>query len=92
MKKLIDHYKEWVEKGRLPKEGLCESIPRKYSKSLYLFEPTLNDAINLEKLDLSRTFWGSGLSVFDKHFDKCHGLTPLRETIILLICAMHDEI
>jgi hypothetical protein len=92
MKKLIDHYKEWVEKERLPKTGLCNSIPRKYSKSLGLFAPTLNDEINLAKLDLSCTFWGSGLSVFDEHFDKCHELTPLRETIILLICAMHDEI
>jgi hypothetical protein len=90
MKKIIDHYKEWVEKGRLPKNGLCFSVPNKYKDSLYLFVPTDDDLDELVKLGISGFYWASGLTIFD--LNKKQALTPLRETIILLICAMHDEI
>jgi hypothetical protein len=90
MKKLIDHYKEWDKEGQLPDYGLCDSIPSEYEKSLLLFKPTDAELDELESLRMAVFFWASGLSVFD--VNKCRALTPLRETIILLICAMHDEI
>ena len=90
MKKLIDHYKEWDKKGELPKNGICFSIPDEYEGSLLLFEPTRDELIQLSSLGMSWCYWGSGLGMFD--LNKGKALTPLRETIILLICAMHDEI
>ena len=90
MKKLIDHYKEWLEKGELPKFGLCHSVPNEYKKSLLLFEPTLYELNEAIDCGMSGLYWASGLTIFDPN--KRQALTPLRETIILLICAMHDEI
>jgi hypothetical protein len=90
MKTLIEHYKEWVEKGGLPKWGLCNSVPKKYKKSLLLFEPTLYELNEVIDSGMSGLYWASGLTMFD--LNKKQALTPLRETIILLICAMHDEI
>jgi hypothetical protein len=90
MKKLIDHYKEWLEKGELPVHGLCLSVPNEYKESLYLFVPTDDELNELVELGISGLYWASGLGMFDPN--KLDALTPLRETIILLICAMHDEI
>jgi hypothetical protein len=90
MKKLIEHYKEWAEEGQLPDYGLCNSVPSEYEKSLLLFKPTDDELDELACLRMAVFFWASGLRIFDKN--KKQALTPLRETIILLICAMHDEI
>jgi hypothetical protein len=90
MKKLIEHYKEWLEKGQLPKFGLCNSVPKKYKDSLYLFAPTFDELDELACSGISGFYWASGLKILDEN--KKQALTPLRETIILLICAMHDEI
>ena len=90
MKKLIDHYEEWDKNGKLPKNGLCFSVPSEYNESLLLFEPTKDELIELASCGMSWCYWGSGLNMFDSTKEKA--LTPLRETIILLICAMHDEI
>ena len=90
MKKLIDHYKEWIEKGGLPDYGLCNSVPSKYENSLLLFKPTDAELNELECLRMAVFFWASGLTISD--LNKKQALTPLRETIILLICAMHYEI
>jgi hypothetical protein len=90
MKKLIDHYKEWIEECKLPKFGLCHSVPKEYKKSLYLFVPTDDELDELASFGISGFYWASGLRMFDPN--KRDALTPLRETIILLICAMHDEI
>ena len=90
MKKLIEHYKEWIEKGKLPKFGLCNSVPDEYIESLLLFKPTDDELNELKILGMSWGYWASGLWVVDPN--KLDTLTPLRETIILLICAMHDEI
>jgi len=90
MKKLIDHYKEWDKEGQLPDDGLCYSIPDEYKKSLRLFKPTEKELRKLTEWGLSPFYWASGLGWFD--LNRYRSLTPLRETIILLICAMHDEI
>ncbi len=90
MKKLIEHYKEWLEEGQLPKHGLCKSVPNEYKDSLCLFMPTDAEINELSYHGMSGLYWGSGLGLFD--MNKYNAVTPLRETIILLICAMHDEI
>ena len=90
MKKLIERYKEWANEGQLPRYGLCGSVPNEYKGSLRLFEPTDDELDGLANLGISGFYWASGLGMFDPN--KKQALTPLRETIILLICAMHDEI
>ena len=90
MKKLIEHYEVWLENKQLPKFGLCGSVTKEYKKSLYLFVPTDDELDELSELGLSGFYWASGLRISD--LNKSQALTPLRETIILLICAMHDEI
>ena len=89
--KLIKLHKQWVKKGELPEFGLCDSIPSKYENILELLTPTEDDFKQLRKNGLCTNFWGSGLDVY-VFWDKFVAYTPLRETIVLLICAMHDEI
>ena len=92
MKKLIDHYKKWVEKGELNEAGLCNSIPAEYLKDLRLFTPTDCDFKILRDNGMSTLYWAHGVGIYGPAIKKRFALTPLRETIILLICAMHDEI
>lgn len=83
--KLIDLYKKWMKAGKLPDSGLCFSVPEQYSEYLKLFHPT-----NEEKTEHKTPFlyWASegdgGYSYFD--------FNPTRQTIVLLICAMCDEL
>jgi hypothetical protein len=92
MKKLIEHYKKWAENGQLPSSGLCGSISFKYDSAFELIKPTDIEKETLRENKLSSLYWGSGLPVAAEYNEKRWALTPLRETIILLICAMHDEI
>lgn len=89
--KLIKLHEEWSEKGKLPNIGLCSSTPSKYRNTLGLLKPTMDDFKQLDKNGLCTNFWGSGLNAYD-FWDKFVAYTPLRQTIVLLICAMHDEI
>jgi len=88
--KLIDLYKEWMETGKLPDWGLCNSIPKEYWETLDLFEPSQDEESQLDYEGLSWNYWASGLPT--NHKDEKYGFTPLRQTIVLLICAMKDEI
>lgn len=93
--KLIDLYKEWMKKGTMTKEGrllfgLCLELPFEYSASLELLTPTIEDYKSLSNDGFCTVYWGSGLPV--DHKDEMSAFTPLRQTIVLLICAMHDEL
>lgn len=90
MKKLIELHKQWGKKGGLPATGLCGSIPSKYENTFELLNPTKDDYGKLANKRFSLNWWGSGLNRDDKK--KYYTYTPLRQTIVLLICAMHDEI
>jgi hypothetical protein len=88
--KLIELYKEWMETGVMPDSGLCPSIPTKYKIYLNLFKPEPSENILLMQENLSVGYWASGLDVYDN--GKYDSFTDLRQTIVLLICAMNDEI
>lgn len=88
---LKQEYEKWMENGRLPKGGLCNSLMgTKYRNTLKLFGPSCEELYELFKEDLSNIFWGSGLSLNDN--DRHIKFTPLRQTIVLLILAMHNEL
>ena len=89
-KKLIDLYKEWMKTGMMTEDGLCICMPDEYEKPFRLLYPTREDKIELLITHLSDGFWASGLSREDDN--KYATFTPLRQTIVLLICAMCDEL
>lgn len=91
MTRLIDLYKEWMEKGRLPNGGLCVSLNCEYEDSLKeYFYPTPTEFKSLSHEGYEPTYWASGLP--SDHKDEYCGFTPLRQTIVLLICAIHNEL
>lgn len=88
--KLIELYRIWMTTGHLPKLGLCNSIPIEYRKTFYLLAPLHDDKVGLLIDSGSQTYWGSGLPCDHKLEET--GFTPLRQTIVLLICAIHNEL
>jgi len=91
-KKLIDLYKEWMETEDLSGDGLCSSLPKHYLESFEHFSPSQQEIHELGNQMFSTLYWGSGLKCYD-HIDlRARKFTPLRQTIVLLICAMHDEL
>lgn len=92
--KLIDLHKEWCEKGELHGNGLCNSVPDEYRDLLESLAPTDNDLEVLYKENMPPILWGYFVS-YGKCFDirkRMREYTPLRQTIVLLICAMKNEI
>jgi hypothetical protein len=90
--KLIDLYYQWMEKGRIPRDGLCNSIPSKYDLILDLFKPDELERLDMRLNGLSDAFWASGLSDRESYYLLSTPFTPLRQTIVLFICAIHGEI
>lgn len=57
--------------------------------ALDLIEPSVQEKIELESKGYSAGYWGSGLPDFNPGL----GIyTELRQNIVLLICAMNDEL
>jgi len=84
--KLIDLHKEWMEKGLLPNSGLCNTLAFEeppYSTLLNEILPNKNGYL------LPNGEFIMGDKVTSKIRDE---YTPLRQTIVLLICAMNNEI
>jgi len=91
--KLIELYKEWMETGAIPKRGLCWSLPEKYLIDLSLFRPNTEEENELWENGLTIVYWGSGLNTLSSSmYNLEHKFTDLRQTIVLLICAMNNEI
>ncbi len=92
--KLITNFKKWSTKGEIPAEGLCETLRyTPYKETLRLFSPTIEDARTLHEERKPFTYWGYGIEYNGEELKKRHqGLTPLRQTILAFICAMHDEV
>lgn len=89
--KLINKHKRWCEKGRMSSSGLCmELIDTKYESALELFKPNQFERDMLKISELSTGWWGSG--VLHKNGSQYFTYTEMRQNIVLLICAMHDEL
>lgn len=83
-KKLIDLYKEWMETGRMDDAGLCQISMNTY------WEETFDEYFFNHIPKNSKDYWGSGLRI--NHKNEQFTFTPLRQTIVLLICAIHNEL
>jgi len=86
--KLIDLHKQWMETGMLPKDGLCNSLRGKYATNLKKhFDKTIGEY---------GTFWAYPLTyqqqIRHSYTEMALSYTPLRQTIVLLICAMNNEL
>jgi hypothetical protein len=90
-----------MKTGKLPnKNGLCYERQKTLSDLkgpldndlLDMFKPTLEDLKVLNKQNLSRGYWASGLDQSDWIYNKSEKYTPLRQTIVLLMAAMNDEL
>jgi hypothetical protein len=94
--KLIDYHYEWLESGRIPYPGLCITLHminrEKYKTKLDMFHPNSNDLNKLYKLNKSLQFWASDLTHNSSMLDITYKYTKLRQTIVLFICAMCDEL
>jgi hypothetical protein len=91
MKLIYKHY-EWAEKGEMEGAGLCCSMPNEYRYILELFKPTKEEYILLIDNGNSMSFWASGLNYNADFDDIAFKYTPLRQNIVLLICAMEGEL
>lgn len=77
-----------MEAGRMDEKGLCsEVVGTKYDTLLECFDPSYEER---SRWGIYTGYWASGMDVFD--FRKHYTYTPLRQTIVLLICAMEGEI
>jgi len=87
--KLIDLHKEWMRDCILPQgEGLCNAVPEKYSYCLEQFAPEGEE--RQEHRDD-----GYGLSYWGKHIEtelREDVYNPFRQSVVLLICAMNNEL
>lgn len=84
-KKLIDLYKEWMEEEKLPDCGLCFSLKGIYlSTFIELFSAGKHNEgyWAADKPALAGIATGTAIFKFGK----------IRQTIVLLICAMHNEL
>lgn len=90
--KLIDLYKIWMKDGLLPGSGLCNSIPFEYRDTLNLFSPTEKEELELQINGQAWAYWGYEGYSTDNRRIRCLGFTELRQTIVLFICAMNDEL
>lgn len=85
--KLIDLHKKWCGRMGLVNGGLCASIPKEYKNQFSLIRPTHKEKHQSLIED------GHGIIFWGKKIDQgVRAYTPLRQTIVLLICAMNNEL
>lgn len=105
MGKHLDFYKQCMQNnGKLPVikdglhfnyqvDGLCECVSYGFLDGdlLDLFIPTVEDFSNLKLENLSIIYWGTGIES-ESHFHLSDTLTPLRQTIVLFMAAINNEL
>lgn len=87
-KTFYDCYCDYKRKGQLPSAGLCNSLPSILLRTdaWYIMLPTPENLKDLERENLPTIYWGLGSNRYH-----CRGLTPLRETILLLAACINKE-
>jgi hypothetical protein len=90
--KAITLYKRWMKTGIMPEDGLCSCLNEYYEleKHLKLFFPTQDELDKMLKEEKSRYFWASDLHAAAP--ERKHTFTELRQTILLFIAAMNNEL
>lgn len=90
--KYLDFYYKCLETGLIVDKGqlslgLCAALPRSFQKTFY---PTVDEEDTLLKEGFCPVYWASGLPLY--HKDETCVFTPLRQTIVLLMAAMNNEL
>lgn len=94
--KLFELYKQWMETGTMgqPKVmggGLCNMLPTEYKyDDLEMMKPTMHDLAKINSW--GTTFWAYGENIPIDLTRQAYDFTPLRQNIVLFICAMNDEL
>ena len=87
-KKLIELHKEWVQKGRISDGGLCVAVPKEYEDDLEMFSPTVYEQVGHSEDGYWLAWWGRHKTETNSY----RIYNPFRQTIVLLICAMNNEL
>ncbi len=90
--RFIDLYYEWITIGKLPDEGLCNSVPKVLRGSLEQLTPTTEDFYDMYKERMDTAFWDSEMRTDDNYYVCCSDFNPLRQNIILLCAAINNEL
>lgn len=88
MNNYLDSYYKWMETEEMPDDGLCNCFIS--NESLELFKPNQEQVNRLRDEELSELYWGSGLHY--NHPDRYSRFTELRQTIVLFMAAMNNEL
>lgn len=95
MGKHLDFYEKCVVNMKMPGDGLCicandgdisADILTEY------FEPTQGERNHLIDQGLSTWYWASGLNRRTNYSDIAYTFTPLRQTIVLFMAAINNEL
>lgn len=98
MKKHLEFYKQCMETGCLASNGLgtglCAAAEAGFidKQLLRIMQPTDLDENELIAEGYSNGWWGSGMLLMDGHDEKRYSFTTLRQTIVLFMAAMNDEL
>lgn len=99
MKKHLEFYKQCMEAGRLASHefgsSLCAAADADLidKQLLRIMQPTDRDEFELTAEGYSNGWWGSGVPVCSINTEeKWFGFTPLRQTIVLFMAAMNNEL
>lgn len=79
-------YREWMEAGKMPNSGLCFYF--QHDELFGLFVPSSLEEIELTTEKLPVLFWGAETYKELAQF----GFGPRRQTIVLFLAAMNNEL
>lgn len=93
-KTYFDCYKTWCKAGRLPKGGLCNSLPDHLfeKKAFNMMHPTEKDVRELINSGYPVTYWGAGDKWSNLYMRSVsRTFTPLRQNLILFAALLNNE-
>lgn len=92
--KYLPLYYKCMETGELPIDGLCNYLIVE-GGDIQLMYPTCEDFDNLRFEGKPTTYWASYEGYEDDRKTRgirMYGFTPLRQTIVLFLAAMNNEL
>lgn len=101
MGKHLDFYFTCMQTGMLPTTGLCHCASDGYidAELFKMFEPTEEDLDRLYNEGIICTreggYWGSGKKAFgnlDSPYERTHSFSALRQTIVLFMAVLNNEL
>lgn len=86
----LPKYEEWMKTGRMAEWGLCDSLTDKaHQPFLDIISPTRGELDELVKENCASIYWGAGIP---REGSMLYQFTPLRQTLVLLMAALNNEL